>query len=200
MIQKFEWLSKPTGIVGYSDSDWACDLDTRTSTSGGACVIASRTIKTLASIRQVIVLSSVEVGLYALIKCACQSIGLISLANDFGISLRVQVMIDASAALGIVQRKGFGKRHNDVQWFWLQERISNGSFNATKINGKDNPADLLTKHLTFEDMKKHLTKLGFELRSDRSDESLTISALHLGQEGFWTHDDHCIIRWHHYPR
>lgn len=117
--QCFEWLSKPTDITGFSDSDWAGDLKTRKSTSGGVCMIATHAIKTWSSTQQVIALSSAEAELYALIKCACQCIGLISLANDFGISLGAQVMTDASAALGIVQRRGLGKlRHIDVQWLW----------------------------------------------------------------------------------
>ena len=117
LIQKFEWLSKPIDIVGYSGSDWAGDVATRKSTSGGACMIASHTIKTWVSTQQVVALSFAEAGLYALIKCACQSIGLIRLADDFGISFKAQVMTDASAALGIVQRKRLGKlRHIDVQW------------------------------------------------------------------------------------
>ena len=201
LIQRFEWLSKQIDIVGYSDSDWAGDLDSRKSTSGGACMIASHTIKTWASSQQVIALSSAEVELYALIKCACQSIGLISLAGDFGISLKAQVMTDASAALGIAQRKGLGKlRHIDVQWLWLQEKVQRGNLKASKINVKETPADLLTKHLSCDDMKKHLTKLGFELRSDRSDKSLKLGAVHNEGEDYWTREDQCTIRWHRRPR
>ena len=134
-------------------------------------------------------------------KCACQSIGLISLANDFRISFKAQVMTDASAAIGIVQRKGLGKfRHVDVQWLWLRERMQNVTFKAAKVNGKEHAADLLTKHLSSEDMRKHLVKLGFELRSDRSDKSLKIGSLHNERGDHWTRGEQCVIMRHHQPR
>ena len=85
-------------------------------------MIASHTFKTCASTQQIIALSAAEAELYALIKCACQIIGLISLADDFGIPLKAQLVTDASAALGIIQRRGLGQlRHIDMQWVWLQE-------------------------------------------------------------------------------
>ena len=201
LVQKFEWLSKIIDIIGYSDSDWAGDLGTRKSTSGGACMVASHTIKTWSSTQQIIALSSAEAELYALVKCACQCIGIMSLANDFGIILKAMIMTDASAALGIVQRKGFGKlRHIDVQWMWLQDSIGKGNFKANKIAGKENPADLMTKHLSAEDMTKHAEKLGYEMRSDRSDKSLKINAIIEVVKDEWRNDEQCVIRHHKQPR
>ena len=38
-----------------------------------------------------------------------------------------------------------------------------------KVAGQKNPADLMTKHLAFADMMKHLTKLGFSPETGRSE-------------------------------
>ena len=37
-----------------------------------------------------------------------------------------------------------------------------GDLNVKKIDGKVNPADLLTKHLDYHDMQRHVSSLGFE--------------------------------------
>lgn len=99
-------------------------------------------------------------------------------AADFEISIRARAMIDASAAFGIVQRRAFCKIRNiDVQWLWLQERMHNGDVKAANALGKENRADLMTKHLGADDMTKHVGRFGFEMRNDRSDKSLKINQL-----------------------
>lgn len=197
LVQTFDWLTEITDITGYSDSDWAGDLLTRKSTSGGACMIASHTIKTWPSTQQIIALSTAEAELYALIKCACQCTGIISLAADFGVTLKATVMIDASAALGIAQRRGLGKlRHIDAQWLWIQERLHQGELKAQKIAGKENPADLMAKRLAAEEMAKHVECLGYEMRTDRSEKSLKINSLKANDRDEWKHDEQCLIRLH----
>ena len=147
-----------------------------------------------------IVLSSTEVGFYAFRKCACQCIGLMNLTNDFDINLKTQIMIDAHVAFGVVQKRNFGKLHHiDVQWLWLQERMQNGEIKAAKANGKDNPTDLVTTHLSSEDMAKHLVKWGFELRSNKFDKSLKINVMNHNQEDHWTNDQKCLIKLHQLP-
>ena len=44
--------------------------------------------------------------LYAVAKAIAESIGIKSMARDFGIAHGLIVMADASAALGIIARKG----------------------------------------------------------------------------------------------
>ena len=50
-------------------------------------------------------------------KGAAQTLGMMALARDLCVSLEATVNTDASAALGIVQRQGFGKlRHVSTQY------------------------------------------------------------------------------------
>ncbi len=52
--------------------------------------------------------------------------------------------MDASAALGIVNRQGVGKlRRVKVQYLWVQSKIQEGDLKVNKIDGKVNPADLM---------------------------------------------------------
>ena len=66
----------------------------------------------LVNTQQVIALSSGEAELYAQIKGAAQTLGLISMAADFGECLQGTVYSDSVASLGICTRVGLGKvRH-----------------------------------------------------------------------------------------
>ena len=79
--------------------------------------------------------------------------------RDLGITLMGKALIqaDASAALGVVQRKGAGAiRHLETRLLWVQEQEIKKKIEYIKIAGTINPADLGTKHLDGESMKRHL--------------------------------------------
>ena len=71
--------------------------------------------------QKIIARSSAEAELYAMTKCATQTLGMIQLKQDFNIVLKGVVHTDSSAALGIVSRVGIGRtRHIQVQYLCLQ--------------------------------------------------------------------------------
>ena len=123
-----------------------------------------------------VALNSAEVELYASLGRACQTLGIMNLALDFGVKFQAIVHTDASAALAISHRRGLGKlRHINVHWLWVQESIKNGDVEARKVNGKDNPADLMTEHLPSNDITKRLGDMNFEIATGRADKSLKLS-------------------------
>ena len=65
---------------------------------------------------------------------------------------------DASAAVGIVMRRGLGRvRHIDVTQLWLQEKVAQGLIKIVKVKTDENRSDVLTKHLCTTDIEKHLS-------------------------------------------
>ena len=105
-------------------------------------------LKSWSTNQQIVALSSGEAELYAQVKGAAQTLGMISMAADFGEHVTGTVYSDSSAALGIVTRSGLGKvRHIRVQYLWLQERVAQSDLMVRKVAGEANPADLLTKGL-----------------------------------------------------
>ena len=127
------------------------------------------TVKTWATTQAVIALSSGEAELYALTKGAANSLGLVSLAADFGLDLNIRIHTDASAAIGMVHRQGVGKlRHVRVQYLWVQAKVQDGEMKVQKIDGKANPADLMTKNLPVRDIQKHLEALCIDTACDRA--------------------------------
>jgi len=88
--------------------------------------------------------------------------------KDFGVEVSIRVNTDASAAKGIANRKGLGKvRHIEVNQVWVQDRVAKGDLVINKVNGKENLADILTKHLSSEDIRVHLHRTGQSLEAGR---------------------------------
>ena len=81
-----------------------------------------------------------------MVRGSCEGLGLVSLARDLGVELKLQVLTDSSAAMGICRRSGVGKvRHLAVGQLWVQERVRCGDVALFKVAGQANPADILTK-------------------------------------------------------
>ena len=69
-----------------------------------------------------------------------------SLLADLGITVSIEIVTDSTAATGTASRVGIGKiKHLDVGWLWIQDLVKAGEVTLKKINGKVNPADLMTK-------------------------------------------------------
>ena len=97
------------------------------------------------------------------------ALGLQSLAADLGIRLNIKLFTDATAAIGICRRRGLGKvRHLHVSDLWIQDRLKRGDVSLTKVAGAENPADLLTKHVSRELMLKHMAAMGISSEIGRA--------------------------------
>ena len=139
-------------------------------------------IKSWSTNQQVIALSSGEAELYAQVKGAAQTMGIVSMGLDFGELLHGTVHPDSSAALGMATRQGLGKqRHIRVQYLWIQERVADGDVKVRKVPGETNPADLLTKGLAQELHRRHSSFAGCEVRQDRDAQRRGDAASVLGQ-------------------
>ena len=201
VIQKFKWQHGWSIATGHSDSYWAADLKTRKSTSGDICGIGLHTIQAWSSTQQVIAFSSAEVELYALLKCSCQTLGALNLALDFGTELKVVVNSDASVALAITHRQGVGKRrHIAVHWLWVQDKVKKGEVSLLKVAGKANPADLMTKHRSAEEIIGHLERFNFQVIEGKASKSLTMNHLGPRRDDYLVKDKYCNTKVHDKPR
>ena len=86
-------------------------------------MLGGHVLRVYSKTQSVIALSSAESEFYATTKAATESIGMVALLNDFGIDKTVVMEVDASAALGVIERKGIGRiRHLQTGALWLQEQ------------------------------------------------------------------------------
>ena len=129
----------------------------------GAC------LKSWSTTQAVRALSSGEAEYYVALKGASIALGFRSMAVDLGIDVKIVLRSDSVAALGIGGRQRLGKlRHLETSYLGLQDILNQKRLSVRKVKGVENPADLGTKHLKFDDIEKYLYTIGFTFRSGRS--------------------------------
>ena len=113
-------------------------------------------LKTWSSTQKTVALSSGEAELTAAVKAATESMGMMQLMEEMGEKVNAEIKIDSAAALGTVHRKGNGKlRHVRIGMLWIQQLEERESIRFRKVAGTQNPADVFTKHLNRNEVKKH---------------------------------------------
>ena len=99
-------------IEVFGDANWAGCIRTRKSTLGGYATWGGLPIKHWSKTMAILALSSAESELAAIVKSAGEGIGIQSLLLDFGVTTKLKVRSDATAAIGICRRAGLGRvRH-----------------------------------------------------------------------------------------
>ena len=178
MVFSYNWQDDDAELQVYSDANWAGCQRTRKSTPGGVIMKGGHLIKAWSRNQNIVALSSAESEFHATVKAAMEGIGMISMAASFGDKCTVRMHVDASAALGVIQRKGIGKiSHLHTGALWLQEQQVKNVFSFKKINGTASPADWFTKHLSREAMDKYSVMLGAEKIEGRSDKAAQLHHL-----------------------
>ena len=178
MVLRYKWQARPGCIDGYTDSDWAGCTNSRKSTSGAVIMVGNHVVKSYSRQQKVLALSSAEAETYGMVACSAEVLGIQACAKDMGLGYTASIYADASAALGIVQRRGVGKvRHIRTQSLWLQEAHATKRLGFEKIDGSRNPADLMTKHLSDTLQQRHLDQMSAIATTGRAESAPTLNAV-----------------------
>ena len=101
---------------------------------------------------------------------ACEGLGATTLLKDLGVAgVKARMHLDATAAKGIIERRGFNKvRHIETDVLRLQEQEARRILPLTKVAGAESIADLMTKNLSAGVIQGHLTKIKLRYAEGRS--------------------------------
>ena len=155
-------------VVVYADSDYAGCLRARKSTSGGTIFLGDHCLKSWSKTQPVLALSSGEAELAAVVRASTEGIGMQSLMGDIGMEAGLEVKSDATAAIGVVSRQGLGRvRHLAVADLWVQQKALLGEVVYTKVKGLLNPADMMTKGVGPETVRKFMDAMGHFIEGGR---------------------------------
>ena len=104
--------------------------------------------------------------MYGVIRASTYALGVSTLLEDFGsVGIKVSVGMDATAAIGIVQRRGLNKlRHVEVDVLWIQEQQVRRLLPLRKVPGPRNPSEMMTKNVDQAHIDMYL-----DIRNLRSD-------------------------------
>ena len=148
--------------------------------------MGGHTIKTWSKTTQALIaLSSGESELYATLKASAETLGLISMMQDFGVKVAGEVWGDAQAALGFINRNDLGKtRHIQTGLLWVQQVAAGQRLKYGTVLGKVNPVDLCTKYLNWNTIEHYLRKLKFEFIEGRAAEAPKLEHVSMSVEEY----------------
>ena len=114
-------------------------------------MLGKHLIRFNAKSQSVIALSTSESELYSLVSSTAAGIGLVQLASDFGLSVKLTIRCDATSCIVAATRRGLGKaKHVSVSFLWVQEVFHTGRALLVKVPTAENRADLGSKALAAD--------------------------------------------------
>ena len=140
-------------LSGYSDANFARDVDTRRSTSGFIFMLAGAAISWQSRAQATVALSSTEAEYIALAGAAQEAIWLLQVLREFKFMITAPVLIyeDNQSTIKLVDNPVFHKRskHVDIKYHFIRELVENRTLQIQYVSTKDNIADIFTKPLSF---------------------------------------------------
>lgn len=143
-----------TGLTGYSDADWAGDLDTRRSTNGYVFNIGSGTISWSAKRQMAVALSSCESEFMGQTQAIKEAIWLKNFlgqvhSEKYGEPTATVLFCDNQGAMALARNpQSHGRsKHMGIQLNWQREQIEKGEVNLQYTPTERQVADGMTKAL-----------------------------------------------------
>ena len=157
--------SENNPLIGYSDADWAGDLDDRHSTTGNLFLMTGGPISWLSKKQAVVALSTSEAEYVALSSAIQEVVWLRKLLiSDIQVTSRdpTLLMEDNQGAISIAKNPVAHSRtkHIDIRYHYIREAIQEAIVNISYCPTEQMVADLLTKPLPKERFKELRDAMG----------------------------------------
>jgi hypothetical protein len=159
-----EFKSKEGSLVGYSDADWAGDIDTRRSTTGYLFYLGQALVSWNSKLQPTVALSSTEAEYLALTAAVKEALWIRTFLQDLGIhdNNTTTVYSDNQGCLALAKNPVYHGRtkHIDVRHHFIRNNIENGDIVVDYCRTDHMPADMLTKPLARTKFEEHKSRLG----------------------------------------
>jgi hypothetical protein len=138
-------------LIGYCDSDYAGDLETRRSTTGFVFKYRNSVIAWGSTRQATVATSTCEAEYMALTEAVKEAIWLRRILTELDKDYcgATQLYCDNQGALALADNPGKHKRtkHIDIRYHYVRETVDNGLIMLQHIGTNDQAADMLTKAL-----------------------------------------------------
>ncbi|GAU37106.1 hypothetical protein TSUD_278930 [Trifolium subterraneum] len=159
--------NKNIELVGWSDSDYAGDVNDRKSTSGYVFMLGTGAIAWSSKKQPIVTLSTTEAEYVAAAVCACQSIWLKAVLSHMKRPQNQAIVIHCDNSSSIKLSKNpvmHGRcKHIDVRFHFLRNLTKDGMVEMKHCKSQDQLVDIMTKPLKLESFLK--LKEGLGMRS-----------------------------------
>jgi hypothetical protein len=144
-------LVKPKSIevVGFSDADWAGDIDTRRSTTGYIFKVGGTPVCWKSKRQPTVALSTAEAEYMSLAHAAQTAVWLKRLMGDLGVAQRSSIKIfeDNQGCIAMAKNPVNHERtkHIDIKYHFVRELVADGVIEISYLETEEMQADILTK-------------------------------------------------------
>ena len=153
-------------LIGYSDADWAGDIDDCHSTSGNVFSFACGAVSWLSKKQATVSLSTAEAEYVALSTATQEAIWLRRLLADVGEPPEgpTEIYEDNQGAVSMAKNPvGHARtKHIDIRYHFVREGVQDGAIALKYIATDEMIADILTKPLPKHGFQKLVTELGMK--------------------------------------
>ncbi|MCO5551072.1 hypothetical protein L7F22_004569 [Adiantum nelumboides] len=153
--------SQELSVMGYTDSDYAGDLDNRRSTSRYVFTMARGAVSWRSRLQTCVTQSTTKAEYVAASEVCKEAIWLGQLVTDLGIKEEMPMLhCDSQSAIQLARNPVYHSKtkHVDVKDHLIREMVEDKQVQLVKVHTTDNPADLLIKGLLGESFA-HCRKL-----------------------------------------
>ena len=123
-------------VIGYSDADYASDLETRRSTTGYVFYLAGRSVTWSSQRQRLVTLSTIESEYVAATTAAKELCWIRKLLNDIGYRSASSsiLFVDNQNAIKLAKNPEYHKRtkHIDIRYHYIREHCESGEIKRTK--------------------------------------------------------------------
>ena len=143
----------PFELIGYSDSDWAGDIDNRRSTSGSLLMLAGGPIIWKSVKQRTVALSTMEAEYIALSAVIQDVMWSRNLLTEIGFDAPgpTTVYEDNQSCIAYAKDSRFHNRakHIDIRYHFVREAVASNVVSLSYLSTDKMVADILTKALSF---------------------------------------------------
>ena len=151
-------------LEGWTESDYAGDLDDRKSTSGYVFKLGTGALSWSSKKQLIVTLSTTEVEFVSACSCACQAIWLRRILQHLGQTQKVctKLYCDNSSSIKLSKNLIMHGRckHIDVRYHFLRDLTKDGVVELIHCTTEDQIADIFTKPLKLDSFCKLKGRLG----------------------------------------
>ncbi|XP_018373892.1 PREDICTED: LOW QUALITY PROTEIN: putative nuclease HARBI1 [Trachymyrmex cornetzi] len=144
-------------VQGFSDSDFASDVDTRKSTTGYVFMLSNGPV-TWNSQRQLTVSLSTEAEYIAASSATKETVWIRQLLREVqeAVNKPTSIFVDNQSEIRLIRNPEFHKRtkHVNVQYHYIREKFINGDIDALYVPSEQQLADTLTKPIACSQFEK----------------------------------------------
>ena len=150
-----------TGLIGYTDSDYAGDIDDSKSTSGYVFLLGGGAVAWSSRKQPIVTLSTTEAEYVAAATCACQAVWMGRVLKEIGYDQGGEMVLlcDNTSTIKLSKNAVLHGRskHIKVRYHFLRDLVKEGVIKLVYCNTEEQLADIMTKPLkmvTFQRIRE----------------------------------------------